>query len=735
MSRDPRATRISVVVPVKDGERYLEELLDALTREGVDEVLVIDSGSSDRSREIVRAARAELLEIEPTEFGHGRTRNLGAEHTSGELICFLTQDATPCPGWLAAYRAAFALDERVGAAYGPHLPRADTSPMIARELSEFFATFAPDGTPVVQRQGDPTFLSNVNACYTRPCWEELRFRELPYSEDQAFGADLLAAGWSKVYHPGAAVLHAHDYGALEFMRRYFDEYRGLRDSIGHVEQIGVRSTARDVRALVGGDVRWMREQGYRTPRRLRWTARSTTHHTGRKLFSALGSRADSLPRELRRRLSFEGSDYAPQAGEAAHAQSANGSAPAGSEGDAAANHTAGEGAPIVTSSQPARIAAHEYEPIARILRDGPAPLSESIPGMAERERLHLAFVIPSFSEGSGGHNIIFKLMQRLERAGHTCSVWVDDPFGQRLHEWPAFVRASIREHFAPVQAPVYKDFRDWYGADVVVATGWQTVYPALALPNVRARAYLVNDHEPEFYSASVEAVWAAETYRLGLYGICGSPWLRELYVERYGGTAEVFDYGVDHTVYHPRPVSRQRDTVVFYCRSTTPRRAVALGVMALHELYRRRPGLRVVMFGERFPLPAPFPYEHLGVANPGQLSWLFSQATVGLCLSMTNYSLIPQEMLACGLPCVDLQGASAESVFGKDGPVELSPFDTTAIAEHIERLLADHELWERRSQTGVAFVAGRSWDHAAEQVERALRNALRAREAAAVLTV
>jgi glycosyltransferase involved in cell wall biosynthesis len=308
-SREPR---VSVVIPVKDGERYLQELLDALATEQPDEVLVIDSGSTDRSLEIALAAGVQLLELDPREFGHGRTRNLGAERTTGELICFLTQDATPVPGWLAAYREAFALDERVGAAYGPHLPRADTSPMIARELTEFFATFSPTGGPVVQRRGDPSFLSNVNACYARVCWQELRFRELAYSEDQAFGSDLLAAGWSKVYQPNAAVLHAHDYSPLEFMQRYFDEYRGLRSSLGHVELLRPRELLGEVRALVGGDVRWMRERGYNTHERARWTMRSLTHHSGRKVFSALGSRSDSLPRGLRARLSFEGSDYAPQ---------------------------------------------------------------------------------------------------------------------------------------------------------------------------------------------------------------------------------------------------------------------------------------------------------------------------------------------------------------------------------------------------------------------------------------
>src|SRR6185437_4178630 len=265
---------VSVVIPVKDGARYLEELLDALERERPDEVLVVDSGSRDGSPGIARAHGVELLEIEPGDFSHGRTRNLAAERTSGELICFLTQDATPCPGWLAAYREAFTLADDVGAAYGPHLARPDTSPMIARELAEFFAGFATDGGPTVQRRGDATFLSNVNACYARACWEQIRFRDVPYSEDQAFGEDLLAAGWSKVYQPAAAVLHAHDYPPVEFMRRYFDEYRGLREAKGHVEPFALASSAGHVRRAVGADRRWLRERGVGGSELARWTARA-----------------------------------------------------------------------------------------------------------------------------------------------------------------------------------------------------------------------------------------------------------------------------------------------------------------------------------------------------------------------------------------------------------------------------------------------------------------------------
>jgi glycosyltransferase involved in cell wall biosynthesis len=717
VSAEHAAARASAVIPVKDGERYLAELLDALAREGLDEVLVIDSGSRDRSREIARAAGAEVLEIEPSEFAHGRTRNLGAERTSGELICFLTQDATPCPGWLQAYREAFTLDGRVGAAYGPHLPRPDTSPMIARELTEFFSGFAPDGRAVVQRAGDPSFLSNVNACYSRPCWEEIRFRELDYSEDQAFGSDLLASGFSKVYHPGAAVLHAHDYGAVEFMRRYFDEYRGLRESSGHVEPFGALATARYVRRAVAGDRRWMAERGMGTAAQAGWSARAAIHHGGRRVFSALGSRAERVPTPLRRGLSLEGRAGAAAAGNGSEAQRQS---PA-----------QGDPPPLPPAEHIGQLLARDdYEVAARIWRAGPAPLLDPVAGMAERERLRLALVIPPFTQGSGGHNTLFQILSRLERRGHTCSVWLADYHGHTRDVWPAVLHHDINEFFAPLKGPVYKGFDDWQGADVAIATGWQTVHETLALDGCRARAYIVNDHEPEFFAASTEQVLAADTYRYDLHCIAASPWLRDLLIDRYGASADAFQLGVDHETYRPLEVERRTDTVIYYARHSTPRRAVPIGLMALAELHRRIPDVRIVLFGTDKLLHAAFPYEHLGVLTPGQLARLYSEATAGLCLSLTNFSLMPKEMLACGLPCVELAGVSAESIFGQDGPLDLASLDPHALADALERLIMDRERSERRSRLGIEFVASHTWDHATDEVEAGLRHALRERETA-----
>lgn len=702
-------TQVSVVIPVKDGERYLGELLDALAREGADEVLVIDSGSSDRSLEIARAATGvEVVEIDPAEFGHGRTRNLGAERTSGELICFLTQDATPCPGWLDALRAGFALDERVGAVFGPHLPREDTSPMIARELERHFAGFEGDGGgPALHGPGDPRFLSNVNAAYRRDCWEQIRFRDVPYSEDQAFGRDLLAAGWLKAYHPDAAVLHAHDYGPVEFMRRYFDEYRGLRATTGHVEAFQPLGALRTVRAETAADLRWMKQQGVPAGERAQWAARATVHHGGRRVFSALGSRAEQLPAPLRERLSLEG------------------------RGDGSAATALVPATPPPTGRHiETQRDADDYAAAARVLRDGTVPLLDPIPGMAERERLRLALVVPPWLRGSGGHNTLFQLLSRLERRGHVCSVWVSDLYGETHSRWPAVLRGEINEWFAPFDGPVYKGFDDWHGADVAMATGWQTVHPMLLLDGCRARAYIVNDHEPEFFPTSTEYRLAEDTYRHGLHCVAASPWLRDLVAERYGASADAFQLGVDHAIYQPRAdVARRPDTVIYYARHSTDRRAVPIGLMALAELHRRRPETRIVLFGTDRPPLTSFPYEHCDVLSAPQLAALYNEATVGLCLSLTNFSLMPKEMLACGLPCVELAGVSAESIFGADGPLALASLDPGHLAEAIEHLLDDSAEWERRSRTGIEFVASHTWDVATDEVEAGLRHALREREA------
>ncbi len=444
-----------------------------------------------------------------------------------------------------------------------------------------------------------------------------------------------------------------------------------------------RATCADA---VAADRRWMAERGMSAAERARWTARSVAHHGGRRVFSALGSRAERVPAPLRRRLSLEGRDDGGDRRDRAGVNAAASAAHSWPERGRVQRQRqrSGGGRAAVARAADHRARRPDAAPTTTTTSsrasgsEGPAPLLEPVPGMAERERLRLALVIPPFSRGSGGHNTLFQIFSRLEQRGHACSVWLADYHNHMRDVWPA--------RDAPRHPRILRAVR---GAGVQGLRGagraptWRS--PPAGRPCTRrwrstarrARAYVVNDHEPEFYAASTEQVLAAGHLppRPALHRrepVAARPADRALRRERRRLPARASTA----TPTIRCRCSARTDTVIYYARHATPRRAVPIGLMALAELHRRRPDVRIVLFGTDKPLHAAFPYEHMGVLTPAQLARLYSEATVGLCLSLTNFSLMPKEMLACGLPCVELAGVSAESIFGEDGAARPRPAAT-----------------------------------------------------------
>ena len=363
-----------------------------------------------------------------------------------------------------------------------------------------------------------------------------------------------------------------------------------------------------------------------------------------------------------------------------------------------------------------------FEAVAVLAREGPAALRVD-PELARRERLAVAVLVPPFQRGSGGLTTILALVRQLVDRGHACSLWLEDPH-RRAPEKGARVDKRLRAYFGPVCAEVHSGFSGWAGTDILVATGWETVPRALLLPDCAARAYLVQDYEPDFFPASAESRWAEQTYSDGLFHVTAGPWLAQLLRERFGARADSFALGVDHHVYRPLEVERRRDTVVAYARRSTPRRAVPLVLLALAELHRRRPHLRLILFGEEHPMRTSFPYRHAGVVPEPELARLYSEATVGVSLSLTNYSRVSQEMMACGLPCVELDAPSVRTALAGEDALTLAPFDPHGLADAIERLLDDPRLRARKSEAGRRLVAERTWERAGEQFERCLREAV-----------
>jgi glycosyltransferase involved in cell wall biosynthesis len=297
---------VTVALPVLDGGLLLGEVLAAVNAQEVDrpvDLLVIDSGSTDGSPALARRHGARVVEIARAEFSHGGTRNRLMELAEGEHVVFLTQDALPAgPGWLAALLHGFTLAPDVALVSGPYVPRPDASPMVRRELEEFFASFG--GVRVDRGDtglGPATFFSSANGAVAREAWERVRFRSVPYAEDHQLARDMLAAGMAKAFVPDAAVVHSHDHPPLRALGRYFDDFRALAEIFGYREPATPRYVAARIRNDVAADRAFMRREGFEVE-----TLRSLKHHTARALGRSLGTNADRLPAWARRRLSLDG---------------------------------------------------------------------------------------------------------------------------------------------------------------------------------------------------------------------------------------------------------------------------------------------------------------------------------------------------------------------------------------------------------------------------------------------
>jgi glycosyltransferase involved in cell wall biosynthesis len=701
---------VTVAIPVLNGARYLDEVLGAVRDQRIDrelEILVVDSGSTDGSLEIARRHGAVVHEIDASEFSHGGTRNRMMAMARGEHVAFLTQDATPAhDGWLAALLEGFEQADDVAAVFGPHEARPDASHMIKSEMERHFASWGHGRELDVQRldpspagiaayrdfPGQLTFFSDVNGAVARWAWERVPYREVPYAEDQLLGRELIEAGFAKVFHPDARVLHSHDYPPVAFFRRYFDEFRSLREVLGFRQPWGPAQTLRDLRGLVGADKRWLQEQGLGGSELFGPLLVSGRHHAGRMAGSIIGTRADRLPGPLRRLLSLERrATFTPyevpgsllQRGEAAFDPKWKWD--------------------FVRRSYPRR-------PIALEPHDGHAggPLT-------------IAWVVPPWSVGSGGHTTIFRLVRQMEQRGHSCSIHLFDNKGDEGRSGDQ-LRDEIRERFVEIDARVFRGLDRFSGADVAVATEWRTAFPVRDLPGCREKVYLVQDDEPQFYATSSESIWAEESYRMGYRCIAYTPWMADILRDRWGLEAAYFECGTDTDVYeYAGEEGRVPGLVALYGRRETERRAVELALAGLGTAFERRPSLHVVAFGSKLGVTSPFPVDDRGVQPPATLAELYRRASVGVVFSLTTHSLVAQEMMASGLPVVELEGDNVASALGESGEiVELAERTPDAIADAVLRLMDDRDHAAAMAARARRFVEERTWERAGDQVEAAI---------------
>lgn len=88
----PNNPKISVITPVLNGEKYIEDAVKSIQDQGYDnlEIVIVDDGSSDRTAEICKGLDVVLIQQENA--GIPKARNAGLESATGDYIAFLDAD-------------------------------------------------------------------------------------------------------------------------------------------------------------------------------------------------------------------------------------------------------------------------------------------------------------------------------------------------------------------------------------------------------------------------------------------------------------------------------------------------------------------------------------------------------------------------------------------------------------------------------------------------------------------
>ncbi len=215
--------RTSVIVRCFNEERHIGRLLSGLARQTQppDQIVIVDSGSTDATVAIARRFPVEIHTIKPEEFSFGRSLNVGCRAANGDILVFASAHVHPVyDTWLAELTAPFA-DPGVALTYGRQVGNERTKYSEQRVMARWFPATS------TARQDHP-FANNANAAVRRSVWETQPYDEdLTGLEDLDWAKKALEAGHAIAYVATAPVVHAHEETWSGVVNRY------RREAIAH----------------------------------------------------------------------------------------------------------------------------------------------------------------------------------------------------------------------------------------------------------------------------------------------------------------------------------------------------------------------------------------------------------------------------------------------------------------------------------------------------------------------
>lgn len=243
--------KVSVVLRTLNEARYLEELLQGIARQQTDEleceVVLVDSGSTDRTLTIAQQYACRILHIRREEFSFGRSLNIGCEAASGDILVITSGHCVPAsPHWL--HKLCLPLVDGVAQySYGRQLGGPSSQFSECQVFNKYFPA-----TSRIPQVG--FYCNNANSALLKASWAQYRFNEdLTGLEDMHLAQRLVRDGGKVAYVAEAPVYHHHDETWPQVRRRFEREAIALQQIMPHVH-VNALDTARYMVSSIWGDM-------------------------------------------------------------------------------------------------------------------------------------------------------------------------------------------------------------------------------------------------------------------------------------------------------------------------------------------------------------------------------------------------------------------------------------------------------------------------------------------------
>ena len=203
---------ISVIVRTKNECDDLKHCLSILRFQTIEnEVIVVDSNSEDRTKEIVKEFDANIIQC--NLFDYAKAINIGIEEAQYENICILSSHCFPLTNDFLAIMLSHFVDDDVAGVYARQIPSYNSNLLDSRNLPFIYRNLQ---TSIV----DDSFFNNAASLIKKSIWDDIPFEEGKNMEDIRWADEIRKHGYKIIYEPRAIVEHLHRENVKDTLKRY-----------------------------------------------------------------------------------------------------------------------------------------------------------------------------------------------------------------------------------------------------------------------------------------------------------------------------------------------------------------------------------------------------------------------------------------------------------------------------------------------------------------------------------